>query len=163
MPVTTTATTVMPSASITIMINASWVVGALPEEGRAVREAVFGREMGMRPEEYLDDRDETAWHLVAREDGRVVGTARVCIRGAAWEIGPVAVLRDARNRQVGDLMVRLCVFRLQQMPQAPILARVPEAARSLFARIGFVPTQETGWMEFPVGGVLQGSCCHHDA
>jgi len=145
------------------MINASWVVGDLPKEGRTVREAVFGQEMGMRPDEYMDDRDATAWHLVARDDDRVVGTGRVCIRGAAWEIGPIAVLKEARNRQVGDLIIRLCVFRLQQMPRAPILARVPEAAQNLFARIGFVPAQEEGWMEFPSDGVLKGSCCHHEA
>ena len=58
----------------------------------------------MPVDEEVDEHDETALHLVAVEDGRVVATARVVMEGDTAKLGRVAVARRraaSRHRRRG--------------------------------------------------------------
>jgi ElaA protein len=85
----------------------------------ALRRAVFCDEQGVPLADELDGRDEEAVHLVARAEGRVIGTCRLLIEpGATARLGRLAVAPEARRRGLG----------------AALLGAAEEEARTLGAR-----------------------------
>ncbi len=64
----------------------------------ALREAVFCGEQGVSLADELDGRDDEAVHLVAIEDGAVVGTCRLLVEGTTVTLGRMAVAPAARGR-----------------------------------------------------------------
>ena len=78
-----------------------------------LRERVFCLEQGVSVEADRDGRDGEATHIVAVEDGRVIGTCRLLYRGPVARLGRLAVEPDRRGNRVG----------------AAILERAEEAAR----------------------------------
>ena len=67
----------------------------------ALRERVFCGEQGVTPAADRDGRDDEATHVVAVEDGRVLGTCRLLLRGGAARLGRLAVEREQRGRGIG--------------------------------------------------------------
>lgn len=67
----------------------------------ALRERVFCGEQGVTPAADRDGRDDEATHVVAVEDGRVLGTCRLLLRGGAAKLGRLAVEHDQRGRGIG--------------------------------------------------------------
>jgi predicted GNAT family N-acyltransferase len=61
---------------------------------------VFCGEQGVSPEADQDGRDPEATHVVALEDGCVVGTCRLIFRGQTARLGRLAVEPAARRRGV---------------------------------------------------------------
>lgn len=79
-------------------------------EALLIREAVFIREQGIDPNLELDDYDFIAWHVLAREDEKPVGTARlVTLDAHTTKIGRVAVLPEARGKGIARQMVALLI------------------------------------------------------
>lgn len=70
---------------------------------RAVRTAVFIEEQAIPEHEEWDEMDAPSIHLVARLDGRAVGTGRLLPDG---RIGRMAVLREARGTGLGSAMLQ---------------------------------------------------------
>lgn len=81
----------------------------------ALRRAVFIEEQGVPEAEELDDQDDRAIHLLAWQDGRPVGSARILLLGDTGKIGRVCVLAQARGRGLGAALIRasLDVLRVQ--------------------------------------------------
>ncbi|TBN39876.1 GNAT family N-acetyltransferase [Paracoccus subflavus] len=81
----------------------------------ALRRAVFIEEQGVPEAEELDDQDDRAIHLLAWQDGRAVGSARILLLGDTGKIGRVCVLAQARGRGLGAALIRaaLDVMRVQ--------------------------------------------------
>jgi ElaA protein len=52
------------------------------------------------------DREPSAWHLLFRQDGRLVGYARVLDDGDWARLGRVAVATDARGRGYANQLVQ---------------------------------------------------------
>src|SRR5215218_4456785 len=79
------------------------------EAAFALRRAVFVAEQGVPLPAELDEHEDAATHLLARDpDGRVVGTARWRASGPGGRLGKierVAVARDARGRGIGVALV----------------------------------------------------------
>lgn len=67
---------------------------------RHFRRVVFIEEQGVSEAEEIDDLDAAALHLLARLDGRPVGTARLLRQG---DTGKTAVLRCCERRVAPDL------------------------------------------------------------
>ena len=67
----------------------------------AIRRRVFIEEQNVPEELELDELDATAVHLLAVQDGRPVGTARLLIEGESAKIGRVAVLPEMRGTRAG--------------------------------------------------------------
>ena len=76
---------------------------------QALRRVVFILEQGVPETDEVDDRDDTAQHLLARLDGAPIGTARLLIEGAVGKIGRVCVLKEARGQGVGVALIRAAV------------------------------------------------------
>lgn len=82
----------------------------------ALRRAVFIEEQGVSEAEELDDKDAGALHLLARRDGRPVGTARILLQGDTGKIGRVCVLAQARGTGLGAALIRAALDALRDRP-----------------------------------------------
>ncbi len=70
-----------------------------------LRFEVFVEEQGVPPEIERDAYDEIALHLLAVEDGRALGTARILPNGEIGKIGRVCVVKAARGTGLGAALI----------------------------------------------------------
>ncbi|WP_420023271.1 GNAT family N-acetyltransferase [Cereibacter azotoformans] len=107
---------------------------------RALRRAVFIEEQGVSEADEIDGLDGEAIHLLATDDGRAVGTARLLIRGETGKIGRVCVLAECRGRGVGAALIRAAVAELGQEPGLRQLRLGSQThAMGFYAKLGFRP------------------------
>jgi predicted GNAT family N-acyltransferase len=66
-----------------------------------LRERIFCGEQGVSFEADQDGRDPEATHIVAVDDGLVIGTCRLLFRGPVARLGRLAVERDRRGDGIG--------------------------------------------------------------
>ena len=71
------------------------------EAALALRHRVFCGEQGVAVAADRDGRDFEATHVVALDDGRVLGTCRLLFRGRIARLGRLAVEPGARRRGIG--------------------------------------------------------------
>jgi ElaA protein len=83
---------------------------------RALRGVVFIEEQGVSEADEVDDLDDVAIHLLAFQDGKPVGTARLLVNGSAGKVGRVCVLREARGTGLGAALMRAAVNEFRAMP-----------------------------------------------
>jgi predicted GNAT family N-acyltransferase len=83
---------------------------------RRLRRTVFIEEQGVSEADEVDDKDDAALHLLATEQGRAVGTARIIVSGDTGKIGRVCVLADQRGKGIGALLIRQAIAVLRQNP-----------------------------------------------
>ncbi|WP_316015485.1 GNAT family N-acetyltransferase [Roseobacter sp. HKCCA0434] len=105
-----------------------------------LRHEVFVLEQGVSLADEADGRDGEALHLLASDDRRSIGAARILIADGTAKIGRVCVLRDARGTGLGGRMLAVMLERLQAEPEvrrAKLGSQV--AAISLYTRAGFMP------------------------
>lgn len=77
------------------------------EEQYMIREQVFVNEQGVDPSIERDEYDEVSYHCIVREDEIPCGTGRIIIKDDDPLIGRIAVLKEYRGKQIGDLIVRM--------------------------------------------------------
>lgn len=82
----------------------------------ALRRTVFIEEQGVPENEELDDQDDRAIHLLAWQDGRAVGSARILLDGDTGKIGRVCVLPQARGQGLGAALIRAALDVLRVQP-----------------------------------------------
>ena len=102
-----------------------------------LREAVFCGEQGVTFEGDRDGRDREAVQLIALEDGEVVGTCRVLIRGGDAKFGRLAVRRDARGRGIGAALLRAAEEEARAAGAARMGLAAQTGAIGLYAHAGF--------------------------
>lgn len=71
----------------------------------ALRRAVFIVEQGISEEDEIDDLDSVGIHILAKDDGEPVGTARLLISGTTGKIGRICVLKSHRGTGLGAAIV----------------------------------------------------------
>jgi predicted GNAT family N-acyltransferase len=71
-----------------------------------LRERVFCEEQGVSMESDRDGRDHEATHIVAVDDGRVIGTCRLLFRAGVARLGRLAVEPHRRGDGVGAAILR---------------------------------------------------------
>jgi predicted GNAT family N-acyltransferase len=71
-----------------------------------LRERVFCGEQGVSVDADRDGRDPESVHIVALDDGRVIGTCRLLFRGRIARLGRLAVEPDLRGRGVAGAILR---------------------------------------------------------
>lgn len=106
---------------------------------RALRRTVFIEEQGVSEAVEVDDLDEVAIHLLALQDGRAIGSARLLVKGEIGKIGRVCVLREGRGQGIGAALIRAAVARLQQVDGVK-MAKLGAQTHALgfYAGLGFV-------------------------
>ena len=78
----------------------------LRAQAYALRHEVFVEEQHVPVELERDARDDGAFHAVALDGCRCVGTGRLVVQaGGVGRVGRMAVEQDARRRGVGDLVL----------------------------------------------------------
>jgi predicted GNAT family N-acyltransferase len=102
-----------------------------------LRERVFAVEQGVRPEADRDGRDPQATHLVAVNDGRVVGTCRLVFQGDVARLGRMAVEQQLRGHGVGAAILREAEREAIAGGARRISLHAQLAARSLYQRGGY--------------------------
>ena len=103
-----------------------------------LRERVFGVEQGVDPAADRDGRDHEALHIVALEDGRVVGTCRLVMHGTRARLGRLAVVRPRRREGLGTALLTEADRQARQAGAQLIDLHAQLPARELYLRDGYV-------------------------
>lgn len=83
-------------------------INGLKEQNR-IREEVFVKEQGIDIKLERDGKDKECSHVLVFEDNVAVATGRVIDTEKGPLIGRIAVLKEHRGKQYGDLVVRKLV------------------------------------------------------
>ncbi|AUM73162.1 GNAT family N-acetyltransferase [Paracoccus jeotgali] len=105
---------------------------------RALRRQVFIQEQNVSEAEEWDGLDATALHLLAWDDARPVGTARLLIAGDSAKIGRVCVLRDMRGRGIGAQVMRAAIEVLRERGLRRAKLASQTHALAFYEKLGFV-------------------------
>lgn len=105
---------------------------------RAIRHQVFVIEQNVPEALEWDGLDDGAIHLLARQGGEAVATARILIDGDTAKIGRVAVLQSARRTGLGAALIRAA---LDEAARHPGLTRAKLGAQThaigFYEKLGF--------------------------
>lgn len=103
----------------------------------AIRRRVFIEEQNVPEELELDELDATAVHLLAVQDGRPVGTARLLIEGESAKIGRVAVLPEMRGTRAGAALMRAALDELRARGVTKAKLGAQTHAIGFYEKLGF--------------------------
>jgi ElaA protein len=103
----------------------------------ALRHDVFVVEQRVPIDEEVDEHDETALHLVAVDDDRVVATARVVIDGETAKLGRVAVAPNARRRGIASRLIAACEAEARARGARRVALAAQTGALALYERAGY--------------------------
>ena len=132
------------------MIQGKWFApgddlsaGVLP-----VREAVLG--IG------ADALDSASWNVLVLEDSVPAATGRIWWEDGAYRLGDLAVLEPYRNRRLGDLVLRLLLFKARSHAAREVRLNCPRSLTGFFARLGLKedPSVTSGAVEMVIPGDL---------
>jgi len=106
----------------------------------AIRRIVFVEEQGVSEEIEIDGLDDQAEHLLAVIEGRPVGTLRMRLfdGGRIAKIERVAVLAQARGRQVGEALMRAVLTQARARGAAEAKVHAQTVVQDFYTRLGFV-------------------------
>jgi predicted GNAT family N-acyltransferase len=103
----------------------------------ALREEVFCGEQGVSLAEERDGRDEEALHLVAVDDGIVVGTCRLLFEGTTAKLGRMAVTRTRRGLGLARALITEAEARARALGAERIVLAAQLSAQPLYDRAGY--------------------------
>ena len=107
-----------------------------------LRQRVFWEEQGVAPAADRDGRDPEATHVVAVDDGRVVGTCRLLFRGRVARLGRLAVEPALRRRGVGCAILSEASRAALEAGAQRIELHAQTYARKLYEREGYAQQGE---------------------
>lgn len=114
------------------MIQGKWFApGADCSDIIPVREAVFGRG--------ADDLDALSWNALVFEDTVPAAVGRIWWEDGIYRLGDIGVLENRRLRGLGDLVLRLLLFKAQSHAAREVRLRCPRDLTGFFARLGLCP------------------------
>ena len=128
------------------MIQGKWFPqGSDLSEAAAVRRAVFGRD--------ADALDDMAQNVVVYQDGIPAASGRIWWENGAFWLGEIGVLPEYRGQRLGDLTLRLLLFKAQSHFAREVRLRCPEETEGFFARLGLREAARTDeYLEMYVPG-----------
>ena len=94
-----------------------------------VRLSVFGRG--------TDDLDGESWNALVFEDGVPAACGRIWYREGVYWLGDIGVEESRRGRRLGDLVLRLLLFKAQSHAAPEVRLLCPPDTAGFFARLGF--------------------------
>jgi predicted GNAT family N-acyltransferase len=105
----------------------------------ALRERIFCGEQGVSFEADQDGRDPEATHVVALDEGVVIGTCRLLFRGQVARLGRLAVERGRRGDGVGAEILREADRIAAEAGAESIALHAQTYAQELYERAGYEP------------------------
>ena len=103
----------------------------------ALRSRVFCEEQGVSFEADQDGRDSEATHIVAVDDGTVIGTCRLLFRGQVARLGRLAVEPERRGDGVAAAILREADRVATQAGAESIALHAQTYAQSLYEHAGY--------------------------
>lgn len=104
-------------------------------EAGPIRFAVFVDEQKVPLEMELDEHDAVCVHVIARADGKAVGTGRLLPDG---HIGRMAVLKSWRGRGVGAAMLKVLLAAARERGDKEVVLSAQTHALDFYRKHGFV-------------------------
>ena len=97
--------------------------------------------------------DPEGWNTLVYMDGQPAASGRIWWSEDAFWLGEIGVLPALRGRRLGDLVLRLLLFKAQAHSAREIRLRCPEDTAGFFSRLGFLPVRrESGSVEMMIRG-----------
>ena len=111
-----------------------------------VREAVFGRG--------ADDLDAASWNVLVYQDSVPAAAGRIWWQAGAFWLGDLCVLESFRRQRLGDLVLRLLLFKAQSHAAREVRLRCPRSVAGFFARLGLKeePSGDAASVEMMIPG-----------
>ena len=113
------------------MIQGKWFAPGqdLSEEIVPVREKVFG---------YTGNAtDPEGWNALVYSDGEPAACGRIWWEDGFFRIGDIGVLPSLRGKRLGDLVLRLLLFKAQSHAASQVWLISPAETEGFFSRLGF--------------------------
>jgi len=104
----------------------------------AIRKTVFVEEQAVPVELELDEYDDAATHFLLRDGGAPLGTARLLDKHGRAKIGRVAVLKEARGRGLGLVLMRAVMDEARRQGFAEAVLDSQTYAIPFYEQLGFV-------------------------
>lgn len=111
-----------------------------------VRKSVFGRS--------ADSLDPISWNVLVFQDSEPAASGRIWWQNGAFWLGDICVLKMFRGQHLGDLVLRLLLFKAQAHAAHEVRLRCPRRLAGFFSRLGMKeqPTEESAWIEMMISG-----------
>ena len=132
------------------MLALEWVHPMDPRMGHVteLRHQVLMAPFGVKRDDKWGDDDSHSFHLLALEDGRVVGYSRLIDDGPAAQIRQVVVALDRQRAGIGSALIVEALRRAAEFGLRPIFLHARLSAVSFYERLGFVTISDDA---FPFG------------
>ncbi len=101
-----------------------------------IRQSVFSRG--------ADALDRESWNALVLEDGVPAACGRIWYREGVYWLGDICVLESRRGRRLGDLVLRLLLFKAQSHAAPEVRLRCPSETEGFFSRLGLQPVSASG-------------------
>ena len=112
------------------MVEGKWFApGAEIAQALEIRQAVFGRG--------VDALDAMSWNVLVWHEGQAAATGRLWWQDGAFWLGDLAVLEPMRGLGLGDLTLRLLLFKAESHAARLMKLVCPANVTPFFARLGF--------------------------
>ena len=107
--------------------------------GRTSELSVYADEFLEAPD--LDSLDPESWNVLVFEDSVPVATGRIWWSNGSFWLGDIAVLESHRGKHLGDLVLRLLLYKAQSHSAREVRLRCPRSLTGFFSRLGLSETQ----------------------
>ena len=122
------------------MITAKWIMGDTGlEDARTIRTEVFIQEQGFSAQREFDDIDARSMHVIIYQDDFPCATGRLYYDNG-YKIGRIAVLKASRGRRLGDLTVRMLLFKAFDQGADEVTVSAQLTASGFYEKFGFAST-----------------------
>ena len=102
---------------------------------------VFVCEQKIIEEQDFDDKDKLCYHIMLKEDGRVIAYSRIVPKGLGYNnisIGRVLVLKSYRRKGIAQKMIRYCLdFIKNELDENIVVLSGQLYAKELYESVGF--------------------------
>lgn len=97
--------------------------------------------------------DPDGWNTLVYLDNRPAASGRISWREDAFWLDSVGVIPSLRGQRLGDLVLRLLLFKAQSHAAREVRLICPEETEGFFARLGFrALRREGGTVEMSIPG-----------
>lgn len=135
----------------------------------AIRREVFVEEQGYPEADEFDGFDASALHLMVYVDEQSAATGRIWHDGSRFWIGRLAVREPYRGQKVGDLALRLLLYKAFSSGAEELFLKAQSYVRPFYEKFGFRAVGEEyieagrARIEMRVGKdeVVYPSACHN--
>lgn len=96
-----------------------------------IRTAVFGRG--------ADDLDAESWNVLVYLDNVPAAVGRIWWQDGSFRLGDIGVLEKYRHQRLGDLVLRLLLYKAQSHSAREVRLQCPPSLVGFFDRLGLQP------------------------